>query len=281
MPRIDTHQHLIYPDSFTYEWAAGVPALAGRAFTLDDYRAASAGCGITGTLFMEVDVPVTQSGTEAAFFSRLAEDPSSKILGVIAQGRPENDGFEAYLDSIRHPKLVGLRRILHTQPDDLPVGGLFRKQVGMLGKAGLTFDICALARQLPLVMALIDACPDTPFILDHCGNPDVAAGILDPWGKDLRDLSRRPNVACKISGIIVNADPSNLTPAAFRPFVEHCIECFGWDRVVFGGDWPVCNLTANLGTWVSILDEILASADPADRAKLDHLNATRIYGLRP
>lgn len=281
MPRIDTHQHLIYPESFVYEWTAGVPELAGQAFTLDDYRTASAGCGITGTLFMEVDVPASRSGAEAEFFCKLAEDPASRILGVIASGRPEHDGFERYIESIRHPRLVGLRRILHTQPDELSAGSQFRRHVGLLGKAGLTFDICALARQLPLATALVDACPDTQFILDHCGNPDIASGQLNPWANDLRELSRRPNVACKISGIIVNADPNNLTPAAFRPFVEQVIDCFGWDRVIFGGDWPVCNLTADLPTWVSILDEILASADPADRARLDHLNAVRIYHLKP
>lgn len=281
MPRIDTHQHLIHPDRFTYEWTGGAPALAGRSFTLHDYRAASAGCGITGTLFMEVDVPAAQSAAEAAFFCQLAQDPSNQLLGVIASGRPEHDGFESYLDSIRHPRLVGLRRILHTQPDELSTASRFRKHVGLLGKAGLTFDICALARQLPLVADLIDSCPDTGFILDHCGNPDIAAGDIEPWGTQMRELARRPNVACKISGIIVNADPANLTVSAFRPFIEHVIESFGWDRIIFGGDWPVCNITAGLSAWVDILDEVLAGTNPADRAKLDHLNATRIYGLLP
>jgi len=279
MSRIDTHQHLIYPERFTYAWEADTPALAGRAFTVEDYQKASEGCGISGSLFMEVDVKPEHASAEAAFICKLAEDSSNRILGVIASCRPENSGFSAHLENLRHPRLVGLRRILHTQPDELSRSSTFRENISYLGGQDLTFDICALARQLPIITELIDACPDTQFILDHCGGPDVAAGQLDPWRTDLRELSLRPNVACKISGIIANADPANANTAALRPFVEHTIECFGWDRVVFGGDWPVCNLTASLRAWSEILDEILASVDPADRVKLDHHNAHRVYRL--
>jgi predicted TIM-barrel fold metal-dependent hydrolase len=279
MSRIDTHQHLIYPERFTYDWAEDAPALAGRAFTLEDYHMASEGCGITGSLFMEVDVRPEQAAAESAFICKLAEDPANRILGVIASGRPENPGFAAHLETLRHPRLVGLRRILHTQPDELSRGSTFRENVANLGGTGLTFDICTLARQLPVATELIDSCPDTQFILDHCGIPDVATGFLDPWRADLRELSLRPNVVCKISGIIANADPANATTAALRPFIEHTIECFGWDRLIFGGDWPVCNLTASFQAWSGILDDILASVDPSDRAKLDHLNARRVYRL--
>ncbi len=279
MSRIDTHQHLLYPERFTHEWTAGIPALAGHAFTLADYQHAVEDCGITGSIFVEGDVPPAQQAAEAALFCRLAEDPANRLLGVIASCRPEHPDFAAHLAAIQHPRLVGLRRILHTQPDELSTSTTFRDNVNSLGSEGLTFDICVLARQLPLAIALVDACQDTQFILDHCGVPAVAADQLDPWWADLRELSRRPNVACKISGIIAYADPARITAQALRPFVEHCVEAFGWGRLVFGSDWPVCNLTAGLGAWIKLLDEILASAELADRAKFDHLNATRIYGL--
>lgn len=280
MPRIDTHQHLIDPDHLRYEWTAGLPALANKSFTLDGYREATSGCDIAGAVFVEVDVPAELSAKESELFCKLAEDPQNKILGVVASGRPEHDGFAAYMDSIRHPKLVGLRRVLHTQSDDVSQGALFRRNVGWLGKQNLTFDICVNARKLHIATALVDACPNTRFILDHCGVPDVAARALDPWRDDLRELSKRPNVACKISGIIAYADAADVSTTALRPFVEHAVECFGWDRVMFGGDWPVCNLTAELGTWVSILDEILQHESPANREKFDHLNATAIYGVQ-
>ncbi|MBU3666756.1 MAG: amidohydrolase, partial [Chthoniobacterales bacterium] len=101
---IDTHQHLLYPDLFSYPWVGDIPALAGN-FRLEEYRAASAGCGITGALFMEVDAE--QSAAEARFFCELAGDAGNAILGVVASGRPEHDGFGDYLDKIASPKLAG------------------------------------------------------------------------------------------------------------------------------------------------------------------------------
>jgi len=277
MPRIDTHQHLLYPARFSYDWTDSLPALAKRSFTLEEYRVAAANCDVTGTIFMEVDVPGGNSGDEARFFCELATDPRNGLLGVIASCRPENEGFGAYLDSIRHPKLRGLRRILHVQPDAVSQSPRFRQNVASLGAAGLTFDLCVLARQLPIAAALADAVPHTPLILDHCGGPDIAGGASGQWRADLKDLSRRPHLACKISGIVAYAKAGDVSAATLRPYVEHVIACFGWDRVVWGSDWPVCNLTASLRQWVDLLDEILAGESAANRAKLFHDNARRIY----
>jgi predicted TIM-barrel fold metal-dependent hydrolase len=279
MPRIDTHQHLLYRDRFAYDWTAGLPPLATAPFTLAEYRQAAAGCDITGTIFMEVDVPEARAADEARFFCQLAETPANHLLGVIASGRPENADFPAHLAAIQHPMLKGLRRILHVAPDAVSQGTLFRRHVALLGPAGLTFDLCVLARQLPLAAALADAAPATQFILDHCGVPDIAGGGLDPWRADLRELSRRPNVACKLSGIVAYAQPGAVTAAALRPYIEHVIACFGWDRLVWGSDWPVSNLTASLGDWVRLLDEVLAGETPANRAKLYEANARRLYRL--
>ncbi|WP_437535748.1 amidohydrolase [Sorangium sp. So ce726] len=279
MPRIDSHQHLVYRDRFPYKWTASLPALATAPFTLAEYRAAAASCDITGTVFMEVDVPEGHAGDEAKFFCALAEDPSSGIRGVVASGRPENADFPAHLEAIRHPKLKGIRRILYVAPDATSQGALFRRHVAALGAAGLTFDICVRARQLPLAAALADAAPATQLILDHCGMPDIAGGGLDPWRADLRELARRPNVACKISGLVTYAKPGAVTADALRPYVEHAVACFGWDRIVWGGDWPVCNLTSSLGDWVRLLDELLVAEPAENRAKLFHDNACRLYRL--
>ncbi|HWA24045.1 MAG TPA: amidohydrolase family protein [Lacunisphaera sp.] len=279
MLRIDTHQHLLYRDRFAYDWTASLPPLASAPFTLADYRQAAAGCDITGTIFMEVDVPEARAADEARFFCQLAENPANSLVGVIASCRPESEDFPAHLAAIQHPKLKGLRRILHVAPDDVSQGALFRRHVATLGKAGLTFDLCVLARQLPLAAALADAAPATQLILDHCGVPDIAGGGLDPWREHVRDLSRRPNVACKISGIVAYAKPGAVTAAALRPYIGHVVACFGWDRLVWGSDWPVCNLTASLGDWVRLLDEILSGEPAANRAKLYEANARRIYRL--
>jgi predicted TIM-barrel fold metal-dependent hydrolase len=201
------------------------------------------------------------------------------IAGVIANCRPEEKGFEGHLEAIRHPKLVGLRRILHVVPDEMSRDAKFAENVRKLGRMGLTFDLCFLARQLPLALELAQKCPGTQLILDHCGVPDVAAQAIEPWRGHIRNLAALPNVACKISGVLAYAAAGNATAAAVRPFVEHCIESFGWDRVVWGGDWPVCNMTTTLGHWVSVSRELVRNASESEQNKLFHANAEQIYGL--
>jgi predicted TIM-barrel fold metal-dependent hydrolase len=133
-----------------------------------------------------------------------------------------------------------------------------------------------LPRQLEHGVALIDACPDTRFILDHCGVPDIASGDLGFWREQLREISKRPNLACKISGIIAYA-AGEITSETLRPVVEHAIDCFGWERVLWGSDWPVCNLTRDLNTWGLLLDEILAACSKDELARLYHRNACKVY----
>lgn len=279
IPITDTHQHLIYPEQWPYSWTKDIPPLAGKAFHYADYEQAIAGTGITKTIFMETVPDDPHSFAEAKFVYDLAMKPGSLIAGVIASGRPEENGFEKYLDSIRHLKLVGLRRILHVVPDELSQQSQFRENVRHLGKLGLTFDLCFLARQLPIALELARACPDVQLILDHCGVPDVANQTLDPWRENIRALAALPNVACKISGVMAFGSPAQATADGVRPFVEHCLEHFGWDRVVWGGDWPVCCITTTMADWVSVARELVRHESEANQKKLFHKNAARIYGL--
>ena len=278
-PIIDTHQHLIYLERLPYSWTSGIPALSGRVFRYDDYLREIDGTGISGTLFMETSPDYPAWEDETRFFLDLAGQPGSLIRGVIANCRPEQDesAFSAYLDSVLHPKLVGFRRILHVEPDELSQSNTFTRNLRQIGRHQLTFDLCVLARQLPLAVKLIRACPDLQFILDHCGVPDIAGGQFNPWWQAIRGVADLPNVACKISGVLAYCAPGQATAEAVGPYVEHCIECFGWDRVVWGSDWPVVNITASLNTWVQITRQLIAGADPADQRKLLHDNALRIY----
>ena len=280
MKIIDTHQHLIYPEQFSYPWCKDIPALAGKPFRLEEYRAAAHGTGISQTLFMDagVDEPHTQAETE--FFLQLATQPETGIVGVLATCRPEQEDFPAQLEALLHPKLKGLRRILHVVPDEVSQTPVFLKNLALVAKHQLTFDLCLLARQLPLGAKLARQFPEQQFILDHCGVPDISGGGLDPWRQSIRELAQFPNLACKISGVVACCDPQRVTVDAIRPYVEHCLDCFGWERVVFGGDWPVCNTTASLGRWVEIIKEIVAQESAGNQEKLFAQNAERIYRLK-
>lgn len=281
MKIIDTHQHLLYPDHFGYEWVQGMTELEGKPFRLQEYWQAAQHTGIERTLFMEVDVPEPQQRSEAEFFLKLAGNSASRIAGVIASCRPERQDFDANIDALLHPKLKGFRRILHTQPDGLCETTLFIRNVASLARHGLTYDLCLLPGQLPRAHLMLRTAAGVQFVLDHCGIPNVKGNELDPWRQYIRGLAKFPNLACKISGVIAYCDPQRVTTEAIRPFVEHCIECFGWDRVLFGGDWPVCNLTSSLGNWVAIAGELLRGESVHRQEQFFFRNAERIYRLEP
>lgn len=277
MHLVDTHLHLWDLQQFPYSWCAGIPAL-NRSFRPDDYRAAAADTGIARAVFMECDVDELHIFDEARHSQALA-DQWPLIAGIVASGRPEHEGFRAHLETLaRLPKVRGLRRVLHTQPDALPAQPRFIEQVRLLPDFNFTFDLCVLARQLPQAIALVDACPKVSFILDHGGVPDVKGLAFDPWREHIRALAERPNVACKLSGLVAYAGPG-WTVADLRPWVEHVIACFGWDRVVWGGDWPVCTLGAPLARWVEATRELTSGASEDERARLFHRNAERLYRL--
>jgi len=279
---IDTHIHLLEPDRFTYEWTKGFPALTGR-FDLSDYQKASADTGIQAGVFMEVDCE--ESADEARYFCSLAEQPGCLIQAVVAAARPESPDFERNLEAMAHSRLTGIRRVLHTQPDELSKSSLFRENVSRLGALGLSFDLCVLQRQLPLALALVRACPQTTFILDHCGVPEISAndapagaGFL-AWQKSIRALAAEPNVNGKISGITAYAPEPLRNAEGLRPYIDTMLEAFGPSRLVWGGDWPVVNLGNGLLAWSNISHELLSRLTADERTLILSTNAKKIYRI--
>ncbi len=279
MQLIDTHLHLLHPDRFTYAWAAGIPALDKALTHVDFLERAKGGNGmaqVRASLFMEVDVDESQQQAEADFFSEATQ--AGALAGVIPACRPESLEFAVRLEILAaNPAVRGLRRVMHTQPDELLANALVRENLRRLPATGLSFDLCVLARQLPLALDLVRACPDTRFVLDHLGNPNAAAGDLDPWRANLKALSACPNVACKISGIVVQADAKRPLLPQIKPFVDHAVDCFSFDRVVWGSDWPVCELTFGLPAWLDATAELFVGASADEKLRLAQGNAKQWY----
>lgn len=279
---IDTHVHILEPGQFTYQWTAAFPQLQGR-FGLSDYLAAARDCGITGGVFMEVDCE--ESADEARHFCEVATGPEGFLRAVVAAGRPESADFVRHLDAIAHPRLTGIRRVLHTQPDELSRSQLFRENVRTLGTRGLTFDLCVQQRQLPIALELVHACPGTTFILDHCGVPDIAGNDAPSgegfaaWRSDIRALADEPNVIGKISGLTAYASPAQRHVAALKPYTDFMLEAFGTDRLLWGGDWPVVNLGSGLRAWADISRQLLAGIGKDDQIKVFSANAKSVYRI--
>ena len=270
---LDTHLHLIYPDRFSYPWLAGAPPL-NKAWHAESYWQEARPLGIEAALHMEVDVTEPEIAAESEFVLGL-----DRVVGAIASGRPEHSGFQAHLEQMKAlGKVKGIRRLLQGQPAELSQTATFIDNIRLLPRYGMTFDICVKSHELMLAPPLIAACPQTQFILDHCGNPKIADGEWESWTTRMERVAELPNVVCKVSGILANVDET-WTVDTIRPYVEFVIETFGWDRVVWGSDHPVVTLFADLTKWVEASREIVGGASAAEQEGLFWRNAERVYGL--
>lgn len=279
MQLIDTHLHLIARDRLGYGWTTGIPALAEGDFLIGDAQALT-GDRVGAWVFMEAAVDDADVAAEARWVRSLME-AEPRLVGQIASCRPETDeGFAAWIEEAEDLRIVGYRRVLHVVDDAMSQSGTFRANVRRIGQAGRVFDMCFLARQLPLARELALACPDVSFVLDHCGVPDIAGGGLDPWREDMARLAELPNVVCKLSGIMAYCAPGQATEAALRPFVDHVLEVFGPARMLWGSDWPVVNLANGLPDWLDVTGAILAGLSADEAAAIAAGTAKRVYGLK-
>ena len=277
---IDTHVHLIDRNRLSYPWLNDVPALNHDA-SYTDYLRNSRQLGIEKSLHMEVNVADVEMEQESAFIKELMDQPGSQLVGAIAACCPENNNFPAYLERQQSkPWIKGFRRVLHVVDDEISRSELFRKNVKLLSGTDYVFDICARADQLPIMVELIDACPDVQFVLDHCGVPNVKDKQLDPWRAFMDDIGKRPNVAGKVSGVIAYGDSENWTLDDIRPFVEHTVEVFGSDRIVWGSDSPVCTLGGSLASWVAATRLLFSQYSTDERNTMFYKNAQRIWHLQ-
>ncbi|WBU52817.1 amidohydrolase [Paracoccus sp. SCSIO 75233] len=278
MDILDTHLHLVDRGVLRYPWLDGAGELE-RDWSYGEYATEAAKCGITRALHMEVDVAPDMIAAETDFIESLPPHEDVPIVGVISACRPENDGFAAEVErALAHRLIVGFRRALHVVPDEVSQTGTFRRNIHSLGRAGLPFDICVLARQLPLATELVAAAPDTQFVLDHCGVPDIAGGAFDSWAADITRLSQHENVSAKISGIPAYAS-AGWAADDLRRWTDHIVESFGFDRLVWGSDWFVCTLGGGLTKWVSAARELFADASEDEQRALFSANAARIWKI--
>jgi predicted TIM-barrel fold metal-dependent hydrolase len=282
-PIIDTHQHLWNLAHFKLSWMTSGHPL-GRSFTTVDYAAATAGLNIVKSVYMEVDVLKEQQQAEADFVIGLCRLEQTTMVAAVVGGWPADPGFEKYARQFEGSEFVkGIRQVIHVEstPPGYCLQPEFIRGVQLLGDLGLSFDICIRPGELADAVKLVDACPGTRFILDHCGNGDVQARDRTTWKQQMAELGKRRNLVCKVSGIVASAEKGKWTANHLAPIVNHTIDCFGWDRVMFGGDWPVCTPTATYRQWVDALQAIVKHQGQANQKMLFHDNAASFYGLGP
>jgi L-fuconolactonase len=281
VPVVDAHLHLWDPTRFRMSWLDGNATL-DRPYGLADFAAATAGVEVAAMVYLQVEVVPAYALLEARWVEALAAaDP--RLQGVVAWAPLEyGDRARAFLDELAAttPRLKGIRRLLQSEPDpEFCLRPDFVRGVQMLPEYGLSFDLCIVARQMPEIFELVRRCPETAFMLDHLGKPDIRGDGYGAWASEIAELATVPNVSCKISGAITEADPERWTPDDLAPYVHRVIEVFGEDRVAFGGDWPVVLMAGTWRRWVDALDVLTSGLSDEARAKLWAGNARRFYRL--
>ena len=283
IPVIDAHQHLWDISKFKLPWLPNDGVLA-RSYSIDDYKKHTQGLNIVNTVYMEVDVDPSQQLLEAEDVSRLCQVPDSRMKGAVISGRPGSRQFKEYISKISTLNgIKGLRQVLHvpTTPPGFCLSNDFIEGVRLLGSKGLSFDLCVKHSELGNVSLLIDECPDTVFILDHCGNPDLKEKDLSPWKRGLESVAKRKNVVCKVSGFLASAPAfGKWSIEQIAPIVNYTLDIFGPDRVMFAGDWPVVLLAASFADWIGAVRQIVSSRPTLDQKKLFFENAVKYYKLK-
>jgi L-fuconolactonase len=277
---VDAHVHFWDGARMPYPWLADVPAIAAAHTPVELARAAGARPP-EAIVFVEAAVDPARALDEVGWVEALAaREP--RIAAVVAQVAVDRGAeSEAALAALAgHARVRGVRHNLQDYPDpEHCLRPEFVTGVRLVGARDWTFDLCVRHAQLPACAALVRACPETTFVLDHAGKPDIRGGLRDPWRAYIADLARLPNVVCKLSGLVTEADPATWTPAALAPYVEHLLSCFGPGRLLFGSDWPVVNLATNYARWLETALDFLAPLSEKERAAIMSQNARRIYRL--
>ena len=279
-PIVDSHVHLYDVKRLHYGWLKNVPKI-DRTHLLADFDKARGKVAVDKIVFAEVWVDKGLHLDEAAIVQDIA-DTDPRLCGMVAH-LPVERGLAIEPDLIaleQHTSLRGIRRLIEIESNpSFCLEPDFIAGVKLLGQHGLSFDICVKHWALVFGIELARRCPEVSFVLDHIGKPGIKQGLREPWWSQMRELASLPNVVCKISGVITEADHGAWTREQVKPYVAHAIDCFGFDRVMYGSDWTVSELTHPYPSWVEILDEVVAGASSAEQRKLYRDTAIRIYRL--
>ena len=274
--RIDTHQHFWSYNAREYAWMGPGMESLRRDYLPPDLAPLLKVSGVDGT----VAVQARQTLEESTWLLELA-DQYSFIRGVVGWVDLRSPRVDEDLEKLsRHKKLRGVRHVVQDEPDDqFMLREDFVRGIGRLKKFGLTYDLLLYARHLPAACELVQRFPEQPFVLDHISKPLIKDRKLEPWATDIRRLAAFPNVTCKISGMVTEADWKNWKPADFEPYLDVVFGCFGTQRLMVGSDWPVCTLAANYADVIQIAADYISKLSKDEQAAVWGRNARRFYGL--
>ena len=286
LPIVDTHQHLVDFKRFGANWAN--PPVPGN-YGIHDYEKAIKGLNVVKAVYMEVAVAPENRYEEALYAIELCKDRSNPTVAAIVKADFYSDNFENYMQKFKDSPYIKGIRIGFRSNDSLAESRTVDK-IRFLGDMNMSVDFIVPPAWFPNMAKLIRSCPGTKFQADHCGNADPKAFLKqnkivekpehdpDEWITGMKELALEKNVACKISGL-VSRSGYPLSAENLAPAINHCLDIFGADRVMFASDWPWCLKGTTLGNWVNLLKEVVKNRPLADQKKLFHDNAIQHYKI--
>jgi L-fuconolactonase len=277
---VDSHHHFWDPTRRDYYWMGEELAVIRRRFGPDDLRPLLAAGGVDRTIVVQTIPSVDE--TREFLATGAATDFVAGVVGWVDLTDPSVAKTLAELRAATGGNLlVGIRHQVHDEPD---AGWLLRKDVQRgieaVGDAGLVYDLLVRTRELPAALAVVRRLPDVSFVIDHIAKPKIAAGADDPeWERAMAPFGERPNVVCKLSGMVTEASWTDWSLDDLQPYVRRALSWFGSERCMFGSDWPVCELAATYEEVVDALRATVSDLKPADQQAIFGGNAIRVYGL--
>ncbi len=274
---IDAHHHLWLYTQEEYGWMDDSMHVLKRDYLPEDLDLELQGSGISGT----VVVQARQSLEETRWLLEQA-DKYSFIKGVVGWLDLRSPELKDKLEEFAvHPKLVGLRHVLHDEPDDdFMLRPAFMNGIAQLEAHDMSYDLLVFPRHLRQTIELVKAFPNQRFVLDHLGKPLIKAGIMEPWKTDIIQLAAYPHIWCKLSGMVTEANWENWSYEELFPYMEVVLEAFGPERIILGSDWPVCRLAGEYSEVMSMVLKFIESMDERDQAKIMYQNAIDCYQLK-
>jgi L-fuconolactonase len=274
---IDSHHHFWQYSATEYGWINDSMSILRRDFLPQDLKQAMEAAGVDGV----ISVQARQSLEETHWLLSLAGE-NKFIRGVVGWVPLVSDRVKQDLQTVAaDPKLRAIRHVLQDEPDDqFMLREDFNRGISLLKEFALAYDILIHERHLPITLRFVDRHPDQVFVLDHIAKPKIKTGEKEPWAKYMKELSQRPNVFCKVSGMVDLADWQTWTQQGLREYFEIVLQAFGSERLLAGSDWPVCLVACGYKRWWDILREWTAEWTGENREKFFALNAMRAYGLK-
>lgn len=274
---IDSHQHFWNFNQKEFDWINDEMRLIKRSFLPKDLKNTISDTKVEGV----ISVQARQSLQETKWLLKLASE-NEFIKGVVGWiPLSQNNVSEQLSDLSKNPLLKGVRHVIQGEPDpQFILGGNFNRGVSQLKKFGLVYDILILGRQLTNTIRFVDKHPDQLFVLDHIGKPEIKINEIQIWEEKIKELARRENVSCKLSGMVTEADFTNWTDEQLKPYFDAVLEAFGPERLLFGSDWPVCLVATSYKSWVNLVKKWISELSVNEQRQILGKNAISIYNIK-